>query len=247
MASKCADPYSDANVYVVPALIPDIAILHVQVADSGGNGRIIGTRFEDVLMAQAARRVVLTAERIIDGAAFVEAPESVAIPSFLVDAVVGAGRRLALLLHAGLRIRRRVSGGLVAAARDPRRRANSSPTTSWRRHRFPRDRFRDGRRAVGHDGGRHGAAPQFRRDGLPWRGIAAADGRHAPGETPARAGSDLPEHHRRVRPAPERLPVSTVDPALLHGTRALVTLADLFDLSARGRLDVAFLRCPDRR
>ena len=77
-----ADPYSDANVYVVPALIPDIAILHVQEADSGGNGRIIGTRFEDVLMAQAARRVVLTAERIIDGAAFVEAPESVAIPSF---------------------------------------------------------------------------------------------------------------------------------------------------------------------
>ena len=40
---------------------------------------------------------------------------------------------------------------------------------------------------------------------------------------------------------PERLPDSTVDPALLHGTRALVTLADLFDLSARGRLDVAFL------
>jgi glutaconate CoA-transferase, subunit B len=44
-----------------------------------------------------------------------------------------------------------------------------------------------------------------------------------------------------VDAAPERLPVSTVDPALLHGTRALVTLADLFDLSARGRLDVAFL------
>lgn len=41
--------------------------------------------------------------------------------------------------------------------------------------------------------------------------------------------------------APEHLPVSTVDPALLQGTRSLVTLADLFDLSARGRLDVAFL------
>ena len=40
---------------------------------------------------------------------------------------------------------------------------------------------------------------------------------------------------------PVRLPVSTVDPALLRGTRSLVTLADLFDLSARGRLDVAFL------
>ena len=40
---------------------------------------------------------------------------------------------------------------------------------------------------------------------------------------------------------PGHLPVSTVDPALLGGTRSLVTLADLFDLSARGRLDVAFL------
>jgi glutaconate CoA-transferase subunit A len=85
-----ADPYSEATVYVVPALIPDVAILHVQEADAAGNGRIIGTRFEDVLMAQAARRVVLTAERIVDGAAFTEAPESVAIPSFLVDAVVAA-------------------------------------------------------------------------------------------------------------------------------------------------------------
>lgn len=44
-----------------------------------------------------------------------------------------------------------------------------------------------------------------------------------------------------VDPHPVRLPVSTVDPALLHGTRALVTLTDLFDLAARGRLDVAFL------
>lgn len=44
-----------------------------------------------------------------------------------------------------------------------------------------------------------------------------------------------------IDPAPARLPVSTVDPALLRGTRSLVTLTDLFDLAARGRLDVAFL------
>lgn len=44
-----------------------------------------------------------------------------------------------------------------------------------------------------------------------------------------------------VDPTPTRLPRSTVDPALLGGTRALVTLTDLFDLSARGRLDTAFL------
>jgi glutaconate CoA-transferase, subunit A len=84
------DPYSGSEVYVVPALVPDVAILHVQEADVDGNGRIIGTRFEDVLMAQAARRVILTAERIVDGAAFVPMPEVVAIPGFLVDAVVEA-------------------------------------------------------------------------------------------------------------------------------------------------------------
>jgi glutaconate CoA-transferase subunit A len=85
-----ADPYSDTTVYVVPALVPDVAILHVQEADAAGNGRILRTRFEDVLMAQAARRVILTAEQILDGSTFAEAPESVAIPSFLVDTVVAA-------------------------------------------------------------------------------------------------------------------------------------------------------------
>lgn len=44
-----------------------------------------------------------------------------------------------------------------------------------------------------------------------------------------------------ANPQPEQLPRSTVDPRLLRGTRSLVTLTDLFDLSARGRLDTAFL------
>src|SRR5215212_8731558 len=44
-----------------------------------------------------------------------------------------------------------------------------------------------------------------------------------------------------VDPTPVRLPRSTAAPQLLAGTEALVTLADLFDLSARGGLDTAFL------
>jgi glutaconate CoA-transferase subunit B len=39
----------------------------------------------------------------------------------------------------------------------------------------------------------------------------------------------------------ETLPRSTVDSALLHRSKAVFTLADIFDLSARGRLDTAFL------
>jgi glutaconate CoA-transferase subunit B len=44
-----------------------------------------------------------------------------------------------------------------------------------------------------------------------------------------------------IDPRPVELPVSTVDPRLLRGTRALVTLTNLFDLAARGRLDTVFL------
>ncbi|MCC7368400.1 MAG: CoA-transferase [Chloroflexi bacterium] len=44
-----------------------------------------------------------------------------------------------------------------------------------------------------------------------------------------------------VDPRPASLPLSTVDPLLLSGAVARITLADVFDLSARGRLDTAFL------
>jgi glutaconate CoA-transferase subunit B len=44
-----------------------------------------------------------------------------------------------------------------------------------------------------------------------------------------------------VDAAPDELPVSTVDPRLIQGARSMVTLTDLFDLAASGRLDVAFL------
>ena len=83
-----ADPYGGGEVVVVPALVPDVAIVHVHEADALGNARIVGTRFEDELMVRAARHVILTAERIVDGAAFEAAPEGVAIAGFMVDAVV---------------------------------------------------------------------------------------------------------------------------------------------------------------
>jgi len=44
-----------------------------------------------------------------------------------------------------------------------------------------------------------------------------------------------------VDPAPDVLPLSTADPRLQVGAASVVTLADVFDLSARGRLDTAFL------
>lgn len=44
-----------------------------------------------------------------------------------------------------------------------------------------------------------------------------------------------------VDPRPGQLPLSTVSPQLLAGATSQITLADIFDLSARGRLDTALL------
>jgi glutaconate CoA-transferase, subunit A len=85
---RVADPYTGEEVLAIPRLRPDVAVLHVPEADSEGNARIYGTRFEDVLMANAAATVILTAERIVDTAELARQPELTAIPGFLVSAVV---------------------------------------------------------------------------------------------------------------------------------------------------------------
>jgi glutaconate CoA-transferase, subunit A len=85
-----SDPYSGAEVYVIPALRPDVALIHVQEADELGNARIWGSVFEDVLMVQAAASVIITAERIVDGSAFEAQPELTDISSLFVTAVVEA-------------------------------------------------------------------------------------------------------------------------------------------------------------
>jgi glutaconate CoA-transferase subunit A len=84
------DPYTGQDVIVVPAIVPDIALIHVQEADADGNARIWGSTFEDTLMARAARRVIVTAERIVDRAVPAAEPERTSIPGFLVEAVVEA-------------------------------------------------------------------------------------------------------------------------------------------------------------
>ncbi len=44
-----------------------------------------------------------------------------------------------------------------------------------------------------------------------------------------------------INPHPESLPQTTVDPRLMHGSHVIFKLIDIFDMSARGDLDTAFL------
>jgi len=89
---QITDPYTGRAVTVIPALRPDVAILHVHEADGLGNARIYGSRFEDVLMAEASAQVIVTAERIVTPDEMARQPELTAIPGFLVTAVVEAPR-----------------------------------------------------------------------------------------------------------------------------------------------------------
>ncbi len=84
---RVKDPYSGREVITVPALNPDVAIVHVQRADVNGNAHLWGIIGEQKEVAFAAQRVILTAEEIVDEAVIRSDPNRTLIPGFIVDAV----------------------------------------------------------------------------------------------------------------------------------------------------------------
>jgi len=72
----------------VPALNPDVALIHVQRCDAYGNAQIDGLQFLDIDLAMAANRVILTTERIVSNDQIRRAPDRTRIPFFAVEAVV---------------------------------------------------------------------------------------------------------------------------------------------------------------
>ncbi len=81
------DPYSDQEVVTVPALNPDVAIVHVQRADQDGNAQIWGIIGEQKEAAFASQRVILTAEEIVSQEVIRSDPNRTIIPGIIVDAV----------------------------------------------------------------------------------------------------------------------------------------------------------------
>lgn len=84
---RVADPYSGREVVVVPALHPDVAIVHVQRADASGNAHIWGIIGEQKEAAFASKRVILTAEEIVSEEVIRSDPNRTLIPELIVDAV----------------------------------------------------------------------------------------------------------------------------------------------------------------
>jgi glutaconate CoA-transferase subunit A len=84
---RVTDPYSGKEIIVVPALHPDIAIVHVQRADIQGNAHLWGILGEQKEAAFASKRVILTAEEIVDEDIIRSDPNRTLIPGIIVSAV----------------------------------------------------------------------------------------------------------------------------------------------------------------
>jgi len=84
---RIGDPYGGKDLIAVPALNPDISIIHVQRADANGNAHLWGIIGEQKEAAFAAERVILTAEEIVDEQAIRSDPNRTLIPGMVVDAV----------------------------------------------------------------------------------------------------------------------------------------------------------------
>ena len=84
---RISDPFGGKDVIVVSALNPDVAVVHVQRADANGNAHLWGIIGEQKEAAFAAKKVILTAEEIVDESVIRSDPNRTMIPGIVVSAV----------------------------------------------------------------------------------------------------------------------------------------------------------------
>ncbi|MGC8873908.1 MAG: CoA transferase subunit A [Chloroflexia bacterium] len=83
-------PFTGEKVCLVPALVLDVGFIHVHRADPYGNAQIDGISGFAFEMARACKRLIISAEEIVDPEEIRRYPERTIIPYYLVDAVVHA-------------------------------------------------------------------------------------------------------------------------------------------------------------
>lgn len=80
-------PFTGKPLVAVPALYPDVSVIHVHESDCYGNCRIRGITVADLDLARASKRLIVSAERLVSNDAIRNDPDATVIPSFCVDAV----------------------------------------------------------------------------------------------------------------------------------------------------------------
>ena len=83
------DPYgSGKKVALLQALRPELSVVHVQFADTHGNGIMLGSMYYDYWIGRAGKNIVLVADHIVDSEMCARFPNLVSIPGAGVSAVV---------------------------------------------------------------------------------------------------------------------------------------------------------------
>ncbi len=84
------DPFghADDEVVLLPALTPDVSVIHAQQVSTDGTVRIKGLTFADLEQCKASTAVIVTCEEIVPEHYLRLDPDQNALPPFLVDAVV---------------------------------------------------------------------------------------------------------------------------------------------------------------
>ncbi len=85
---RITDPFTGEPCYAVPALQPDVAVIHVQECDPYGNARQLGGNHMEVIIAKAANHVIITTESVRPVEETKANPTRTTIPGILVNSVV---------------------------------------------------------------------------------------------------------------------------------------------------------------
>ena len=83
-----ANPFGGSDLQLVAALRPDVAFVHVPIADHEGNCRVEGPYGEELWGAWAAETVVVSAEKVVTPSEFRRMGPGPGLPAGRVDAVV---------------------------------------------------------------------------------------------------------------------------------------------------------------
>lgn len=83
-------PFTGQPICLLPALVLDVGLIHVHRADKFGNAQIEGISGFSTELARASRRLIISAEKIVDTEEIRHTPDRTTIPYYLVDAVVEA-------------------------------------------------------------------------------------------------------------------------------------------------------------
>ena len=86
------NPFEDwggkIKLVAVPAINPDVTLIHAQKADAQGTVRIEGLTYADIEQAKSAEHLIVTCEEIVNSDELRQSPDLNSLPHFLADAVV---------------------------------------------------------------------------------------------------------------------------------------------------------------